>query len=138
MLTRAGLGRGRFPLGGPRLILANAVASAAAVAALVTASSAGVAVITAVVLGAALAGIYPAVLGVAGSRYPAHSGTVFGVLFTMALTGGMTLPWVTGQAAAAWGLRLALGLVAVQFLAVAVLQWAVTAVRARPASASTR
>jgi len=44
--------------------------------------------------------VYPAVLGLAGSRFPAHSGTVFGVLFTMALTGGMTRPWVTGRAAA--------------------------------------
>jgi fucose permease len=91
-----------------------------------------------VALGATLAGIFPAVLGVAGSRFPAHSGTVFGLLFTMALTGGMTLPWVTGQAAAAWGLRRALGLVAAQFLAVAALQWLVRAVSARPASASSR
>jgi len=41
----------------------------------------------------------------------------------------MTLPWVTGQAAAAWGLRPALGLVALQFLAVFALQWLVTAAR---------
>ncbi len=138
MLMRAWLGRGRFPLTGPRLVLASAVVSAVVVALLVTASSASAAVAAAVILGATLAGIYPAVLGVAGSRFPAHSGTVFGVLFTMALTGGMTLPWVTGQAAAAWGLRPALGLVALQFLAVAVLQWAVTAVPARPPRASSR
>jgi fucose permease len=75
-----------------------------------------------VALGATLAGIFPAVLGVAASRFPARSGTVFGLLFTMALTGGMTLPWVTGQAAAAWGLRPALGLVVLQFLAVFALQ----------------
>jgi fucose permease len=89
-------------------------------------------------LGATLAGIFPAVLGVAGSRYPAHSGTVFGILFTMALSGGMTLPWVAGQAAAAWGLRPALGLVVLQFLAVLALQWLVTAGRARPSTASSR
>jgi hypothetical protein len=41
----------------------------------------------------------------------------------------MTLPWVTGQAAAAWGLRPALGLVVPQFLAVFALQWIVTARR---------
>ena len=138
MLARVGLGRGRFPLTGPSLVLASAVASAVAVLLLVTASHPYAAVAMAVILGATLAGIYPAVLGVAGSRYPAHSGTVFGVLFTMALTGGMTLPWATGQAAAAWGLRPALGLVAAQFLAVAALQWVVTAVSARPPSASSR
>jgi fucose permease len=138
MLVRAGLGRGRFPLAGPSLVLASAVASAVATALLVTVSAPAVAVAVVVALGATLAGIFPAVLGVAGSRFPAHSGTVFGLLFTMALTGGMTLPWVTGQAAAAWGLRRALGLVAAQFLAVAVLQWLVRAASARPASASSR
>jgi hypothetical protein len=37
-----------------------------------------------------------------------------------------------------WGLRPALGLVVVQFLAVLALQWLVTAVSARRESASTR
>ena len=50
----------------------------------------------------------------------------------------MTLPWLTGQAAAAWGLRPALGLVVLQFLAVAALSWRVTAGRARPSNASSR
>ena len=104
-------------------MLASAAASAVVTALLVTASGPALAVAMVVALGAALAGIFPAVLGVAASRFPAHSGTVFGLLFTMALTGGMTLPWVTGQAAAAWGLRPALGLLVPQFLAVLVLQW---------------
>ena len=138
MLTRAWLGRGRASLTGERLVLASAAASAAATALLVTASRPPLAVVVVVVLGATLAGIFPAVLGVAGSRFPAHSGTVFGLLFTMALSGGMTLPWVTGQAAAAWGLRPALGLVVAQFLAVLALQWRVTAGPGRPGSAGTR
>ena len=138
MLTRAWLGRGRSSLAGGRLVLASAAASAVVTALLVTASTPSLAVAMVVALGAALAGIFPAVLGVAGSRFPAHSGTVFGLLFTMALTGGMTLPWVTGQAAAAWGLRPALGLVVLQFLAVLALQWLVTAGRGRPSTASSR
>ena len=122
MLTRAWLGRGRSSLTGGRLVLASAAASAVATAFLVTASRPPLAVAMVVALGAALAGIFPAVLGVAAARFPSHSGTVFGLLFTMALTGGMTLPWVTGRAAAAWGLRPALGLVVLQFLAVFALQ----------------
>jgi fucose permease len=122
MLTRAWLGRGRPSLSGGRLVLASAAASAVITALLVTASGPPLGVAMVVALGAALAGIFPAVLGVAGSRFPAHSGTVFGLMFTMALTGGMTLPWLTGQAAAAWGLRPALGLVVLQFLAVFALQ----------------
>jgi fucose permease len=123
MLTRAFLGRGRSSLTGGRLVRASAAASAVVTALLVTATGSLLAVAMLVLLGVALAGIFPAVLGVAGSRYPAHSGTVFGILFTMALSGGMTLPWVTGQAAAAWGLRPALGLVVLQFVAVLALQW---------------
>jgi FHS family glucose/mannose:H+ symporter-like MFS transporter len=138
MLARAWLGRGRSPLTGGGLVMASAGASAVASALLVTASHPSLAVAMVVALGATLAGIFPAVLGVAGSRFPAHSGTVFGLLFTMALSGGMTLPWVTGQAAAVWGLRSALGLVVAQFLAVFALQWLVTAGRGRPGSASTR
>jgi FHS family glucose/mannose:H+ symporter-like MFS transporter len=129
MLTRAWLGRGRSALSGGRLVLASAAASAAVTAILLTASRPPLALAMVVALGMTLAGIFPAVLGVAGSRFPAHSGTVFGLLFTMALAGGMTLPWVTGQAAAAWGLRPALGLVVPQFLAVFALQWIVTARR---------
>ena len=123
---------------GGRLVLASAGVSAVVAALLVTASGPRLAVAMVISLGATLAGIFPAVLGVAGSRFPAHSGTVFGILFTMALSGGMTLPWVTGQAAAAWGLRPALGLVVLQLLAVLGLQVIVTAGRGRPATASSR
>lgn len=125
MLTRAWLGRGRSPLTGPRLVIASAVASAAAVGLLLATANPALATAMTVAVGAALAGIFPTVLGIAGARYPTHSGTVFGLLFTMALAGGMTLPWVTGQLAAARGLRPALGLVVLQFLAVAALQGAV-------------
>jgi fucose permease len=138
MLARVVLGRGRFPLAGPRLVIASALASAAAMAVLVTTSRPAVAVAMVVLLGATLAGIYPAVLGTAAASFPRHSGTVFGVLFTMALVGGMTLPWVTGQVAAATSLRVALAIVVLQFLAVAILQWSITAGRARPASAGRR
>jgi fucose permease len=131
MLTRAWLGRGRSPLSGPRLVIASAVASAAVVGLLLTAARPPLAVAMTVAVGATLAGIFPTVLGIAGARFPAHSGTVFGLLFTMALAGGMTLPWVTGQLAAAWGLRPALGLVVLQFLAVAALPGAIGARSAR-------
>jgi fucose permease len=129
MLARAWLGRGKSSLTGPRLVIASALASAVAVGLLVTATHPALAAAMTVAVGAALAGVFPTALGIAGARYPAHSGTVFGLLFTMALAGGMTLPWLTGQLAAAWGLRPALGLVVLQFLAIAALQWAIAARR---------
>ncbi len=132
MLARAWLGRGRSALQGPRLVMASALASALATAVLVTTSRPALAVAMVVVLGATLAGIFPAVLGAAGARFPRHSGTVFGILFTMALAGGMTLPWLTGQLAAAWSLPGALAMVVGQFLAVLVLQWLVSSSRRTP------
>ena len=61
-------------------------------------------VIGILVAGFSMAGIFPTMLGIAGSKFPEHSGSVFGILFTCALMGGMTLPWVTGQIAQARGL----------------------------------
>ena len=122
MLTRVWLGHGRSRPAPTRLVIASGFLSAAAAAALVTTSRPAVAQGAVVALGATLAGVFPSVLAAASGRYPEHSGTVFGVLFTMALCGGMSLPWVTGQAALAWGLRTALGLVSLQFLAVCLLQ----------------
>jgi fucose permease len=61
------------------------------------------------------------VLGLAGARFPAHSGTVFGILFTVALAGGMTIPWMAGHLADAAGLRWVFVLAAINFVAVALL-----------------
>lgn len=41
--------------------------------------------------------IFPTALAIAGDRYSAVAGTVFGLLFSIALVGGMTFPWVVGQ-----------------------------------------
>jgi fucose permease len=71
--------------------------------------------------GAALAGIFPTVLGIAGARFKEHSGTVFGLLFTVALAGGMTIPSVAGQLGQVAGLRAVFWLAAAGFLAIAVL-----------------
>jgi fucose permease len=71
--------------------------------------------------GAALAGIFPTVLGIAGARFREHSGTVFGLLFTIALAGGMTVPSVAGHLGQSAGLRSVFWLAAAGFLAIAAL-----------------
>jgi fucose permease len=71
-----------------------------------------------IVTGGALAGIYPTVLGIAGTRYKAHSGTVFGILFAVALAGGMALPWSAGQIGGGLGLRWVFVLIAAAFAAI--------------------
>jgi MFS transporter, FHS family, glucose/mannose:H+ symporter len=77
-----------------------------------------IAAIGVVMSGCSLAGIYPAALSVAGSRFGSHSGTVFGILLAVALAGGMALPWVAGQIGGACSLRWVFGMVAASFVAV--------------------
>ena len=56
-------------------------------------------------IGAGFAAAFPVVLGFVGDRYAQLSGTAYSVAFTMALTGGMILPYVTGVLGARYGLR---------------------------------
>lgn len=79
------------------------------------------AISTIVLTGLALAGIFPSVLGITGARFRESSGTVFGILFTVALCGGMTIPWFAGHLADAAGLRWVFGFAAANFVAVAAL-----------------
>jgi FHS family glucose/mannose:H+ symporter-like MFS transporter len=92
----------------------------AIVGALLTASAAGpgLATVGIAVTGFSLAGVFPAALGIAGARFETHSGTVFGILFAVALSGGMSVPWAAGQLGGAAGLRWVFVLVAGCFVAI--------------------
>jgi MFS transporter, FHS family, glucose/mannose:H+ symporter len=123
MLARVALSRIALVVPGPRIVMGCALVSAAGLAVLASTRQPVVAVAVSVFMGAALSGIFPTTLGMVGARYAAFTGTVFGLLFTAALTGGVTLPWLIGQVAQVRGLRSALAIVVATFLAVAVLQW---------------
>lgn len=103
----------------PYLVLRLCAAAACAGALLAAVARAPVsAALAVVVCGASLAGIYPAALAIAGDRFKTHSGTVFGILFAVALAGGMALPWLAGQIGGAAGLRWTFVLIAFGFAAV--------------------
>ena len=59
-------------------------------------------------LGLGFASAFPLLLAYGGERYPTLSGTLFGILFVMALFGGTGGPWVTGLLGNVLGLRTAL------------------------------
>jgi fucose permease len=121
MVARALLGRVLVRVPGARLVpLMAGLAAAALVVAAVAPTFPGAAAAF-LVAAFALAGIFPTILGVAGARFPTRTGTVFGVLFTLALTGGMTVPWIAGHVAAASGVRAVLFLGAAGFVAVTLL-----------------
>jgi fucose permease len=73
-------------------------------------------------LGLTIATIFPTVLTEAGSWFSAYSGTVFSILIGVALTGGITLPWVTGRLSQRAGIHTGLNLVILNAAGVWALQ----------------
>jgi len=78
--------------------------------------------IAAVLAGFCISPIYPCVLGYAAARFPGLSGTVFGALFTIALVGGMLLPWLAGFLVGQHGIQAGLATAAAGFVMVLFLQ----------------
>ena len=121
MVSRIALSRVLVRLGPHPVVLGGAVLAAIGALTVAWAPSAPVAVAGVLLTGLALAGVFPTVLGIAGGASREHSGTVFGILFTAALTGGMTMPWLAGNLAESAGLRSVFLLVAANFLVIAAL-----------------
>jgi fucose permease len=121
MLARVLLSRALLHVGASRTVFASAIVAAAGAMVVGAAPTVGVAIAGILMTGVALAGIFPTVLGMAGAAFRDHSGTVFGILFTVALSGGMLMPWVAGHLAEAAGLRAVFTLAAANFAAIAVL-----------------
>lgn len=101
------------------VVMGGAAGASLACVSLAMAPTASLAVVATAVAGLLLAPIFPTVLGVAAARAPGDTAPLFGVLFAVALTGGMTLPWLAGHLAAATGTRAPFVLAAFNFVAVA-------------------
>ncbi|MDQ3996785.1 MAG: hypothetical protein M3303_07170, partial [Gemmatimonadota bacterium] len=72
-------------------------------------------------LGVGFAATFPVVLGFVGDRYAHLSGTAFSIVFVMALTGGMVLPYLTGVLGAKYGLRMSFLVVPIALVGIVVL-----------------
>jgi fucose permease len=132
MVSRLMLSRALVHVGAHWAVFGGALLAAAGALVVAAAHTTPVAMAGILLTGLALAGIFPTVLGVAGAAFREHSGTVFGILFTVALTGGMTMPWLAGHLAESAGLRPVFLLAAVNFCAVAVLNLAARGERGAP------
>lgn len=110
-------------ISGYTLVLISALGSAAGITLLVMAPGIIGAILAVILVGLSFASIFPTTLGIAGGKFEAYSGTAFGILFAIALTGGMVLPWAVGQLAKVYGLRIALVLAAVNSLMIFFLQF---------------
>jgi fucose permease len=105
MLSRilaAGVLRG---IGKSQLVVSAAFVSLAGCAVLLSARSLPLFFVGTALIGLSYGPIFPTTLAIAGDRYSQRAGTVFGLLFSIALVGGMSFPWAVGQVSQRVGVR---------------------------------
>ena len=88
-----------------QLVMASAVGAVVGAWILIATQSTMMLMVGAIVLGLSYAGVFPTALAIAGDAYQKMAGTVFGLLFAIALVGGMTFPWAMGQIADSMNVR---------------------------------
>ncbi|MCK5329898.1 MAG: MFS transporter [Candidatus Marinimicrobia bacterium] len=84
-------------------------------------SNVGLAVFGVFLLGVGFAAGFPVILGFIGEIYPSVTGTAFSLVFTMALIGGMTLPYLTGVISHYFDFRISFILVPLSLVCMLVL-----------------
>ena len=88
-----------------QLVLSVALLSLGGTAVLISARSLILLFTGTALIGLSYGPIFPTTLAIAGDRYTQQAGTVFGLLFSVALIGGMTFPWAVGQVSQQIGVR---------------------------------
>jgi MFS transporter, FHS family, glucose/mannose:H+ symporter len=83
------------------------------------------------VVGLSYAGVFPTALAIAGDAYQKLAGTVFGLLFALALLGGMSFPWAVGHVSQALGVRYGMVVPLLGAAAICALAWRVLATSKR-------
>jgi len=121
MLARILSSRILLFVSGELLIVAGAAGTAVGALVLMMSHTLAVACLAVLIVGLSSAAIFPTTLGLAAARFEKHSGSVFGILISVALLGGMSLPWVVGQLASAFSLRAALLVVVFDTCAIVLL-----------------
>jgi FHS family glucose/mannose:H+ symporter-like MFS transporter len=92
-------------LGKVQLVLLSGVGSAIGTAILIASESLFGLAAGAIIVGFSFAAIYPTTLAIAADRYQKMAGTIFGLLFSVGLIGGMSFPWAVGHISQRYGLR---------------------------------
>jgi len=88
-----------------QLVMASAVGSFVGAWILIATQSTMMLMVGAIVLGLSYASIFPTTLAIAGDAYQKMAGSVFGLVFAIALVGGMTFPWAVGRVAETLNVR---------------------------------
>jgi FHS family glucose/mannose:H+ symporter-like MFS transporter len=112
-----------------RLVLASGVGALFGTVLLLTNRSEIMLGLGVLVLGFSYAGVFPTALAIAGDNYRKLAGTVFGLIFAIALLGGMSFPWAVGQISQAWGVRYGMMVPLTGAAATCVLAWRILSSR---------
>jgi fucose permease len=91
-----------------KLILVSAFLSLFAAVLIVASPSRELSCLGVVVIGLGFAAIFPTTLAIAGETFPSFTGTAFGIIFVIALTGGMLSPWLAGKIAYVYSIQKAM------------------------------
>ena len=97
MLSRILAARMLQAFGKPQLVAVSALISLLGCAILLSSQQLALLGLGTALIGLSYGPIFPTTLAIAGDRYSKYAGTVFGLLFSIALMGGMLLPWAVGQ-----------------------------------------
>jgi fucose permease len=97
MVSRMVAARVLQRIGKSQLVLIIALISLAGCAVLLATRSLILLFAGTVLIGLSYGPIFPTALAIAGDRYSERAGTVFGLLFSIALMGGMLFPWSVGE-----------------------------------------
>lgn len=105
------------------LVIASALLALSASIGLISSGSAAAAAVSALLIGLGFAAIFPTTLAQAGTAFADYSGTAFSIIFAMALSGGMSAPWLVGRIAQNYGVGAGFWVTVVSCAAIALLQW---------------
>jgi len=92
-------------VGKRQLVLGSGLGALVGAAILLMSRLEGMLVAGVLLIGLSYAGVFPTALAIAGDTYRKMTGTVFGLLFAIALVGGMSFPWTMGQISQGLGVR---------------------------------
>jgi fucose permease len=92
-------------VGKEKMVLASGIGALVGAEILLTNRSATMLVAGVLVIGLSYAGVFPTTLAIAGDAYRKMAGSVFGLLFAIALLGGMSFPWAVGYISQSLGVR---------------------------------
>ena len=128
VLGRSLSARAQAWLGNGRLVLFSALAATVGgLILLVPVRSLPVATVGAWTTALALSAIFPTTLAIAGDRFRAGAGNVFGVLFSAANLGSIVSPWLLGQVSQSWGVRVGMSVPLGGTMAVVACAWWIVA-----------